>query len=161
MLLGLAYVQGIRLPAWIAGCLMIVGLGLFILSASSGYYVGALQEAPSPRPLHWGVPALLVVAGAVFAPEPRQHGRGLKFLVLLGDASYCIYLAHVMVITGMIRLPWGDHYYIMIAAMVFATLVVSIIAHLTIERRLTEMTKRLLLPRSSRAPAVAEAALAR
>jgi hypothetical protein len=61
----------------------------------------------------------------------------------------------------MIRLPWGDHYYIMIAAMVFATLVVSVIAHLTIERRLTEMTKRLLLPRSSRTPAVAEAALAR
>jgi exopolysaccharide production protein ExoZ len=46
------------------------------------------------RPLLWGLPAVMIVAGAV-AMEEGWPFRPPAFLVRLGDASYAIYLCHV------------------------------------------------------------------
>jgi len=69
-----------------------VALGLFTVAA----ILLALRDmTPDVRALYWGVPALLIVAGGLFLePYARAHpSRSLKFL---GDASYSIYLTHLM-----------------------------------------------------------------
>ncbi|MGN5376034.1 acyltransferase family protein [Sphingomonas hankookensis] len=47
-----------------------------------------------------GIPAALILGGAVFGLEPRgAHGRWLAVLVVGGDASYALYLSHPVTIS--------------------------------------------------------------
>jgi exopolysaccharide production protein ExoZ len=48
------------------------------------------------RALSFGIPALLLVHGAL-SYEHRFNSHGFNFLMLLGDASYSIYLTHMTV----------------------------------------------------------------
>ncbi len=50
------------------------------------------------RPLFWGLPALMIVAGAL-ALEPVRSLAPPRALIRLGDASYSVYLCHLPVIT--------------------------------------------------------------
>jgi exopolysaccharide production protein ExoZ len=50
------------------------------------------------RPLLWGLPAVMIVAGAL-AIEPVRALAPPRALVRLGDASYALYLCHLPVIT--------------------------------------------------------------
>src|SRR5262249_15965487 len=60
----------------------------------------------SPRGLSVGVPALLVVAGAVMIE--RLHGvPNIHSLHLLGNASYSLYLSHTIVLAAVGRLWRG------------------------------------------------------
>ena len=49
------------------------------------------------RPLVWGGPAVAIVGGALVL-EARWGGRVPQWLLLLGDASYSIYLTHAFVV---------------------------------------------------------------
>jgi exopolysaccharide production protein ExoZ len=71
--------------------------------------------APSlPRLIRWGVPGALLVAGSVFA-ESIFKNRSFAPLRLLGDASYSIYLWHILAIAALdglllkVKLPWPFH----------------------------------------------------
>lgn len=61
-----------------------------------------LEDRPLPDALRWGVPALLIVAAAALYPHPgggqSRPSRLPGFAVLLGDASYSLYLAHPFVL---------------------------------------------------------------
>lgn len=50
------------------------------------------------RPLHWGVPAALMVISFLLLEEANVRSRIMDGLSALGDWSYSIYLNHVMVI---------------------------------------------------------------
>jgi exopolysaccharide production protein ExoZ len=63
-----------------------IGLALFIVMGLTGF------RNEFYRPLLWGVPAFLIVTGAV-AAERAFAAPG--WLVRLGDASYAIYLCHL------------------------------------------------------------------
>jgi exopolysaccharide production protein ExoZ len=55
------------------------------------------------RGIAWGIPAALLVSGCVF----NERSRGttpLPLLLLLGDASYAIYLTHVIVLSALFQL---------------------------------------------------------
>ena len=83
--LGAAVTAQRRAPAPIAAAAVIAGLGLFIAVALTGPHCG--------RVLIWGIPAALLVSGCVFLE--RETGPWLAPLpLLLGDASYSIYLVH-------------------------------------------------------------------
>jgi exopolysaccharide production protein ExoZ len=89
--LGAAVTAQRRAPAPIAAAAVIAGCGLFIAAA--------LTAPPLDRVLVWGIPAALVVSGCVFLE--RETGPWLAPLpLLLGDASYSIYLVHMATVSA-------------------------------------------------------------
>ncbi|MDP2802327.1 MAG: acyltransferase [Phreatobacter sp.] len=84
---------GGRLPA--ASGLLLVGIGLLGFIAAAGF-AGAPEGWP--RILWWGLPALALVTGAVILDDSRRIGAH-AFPLLLGDASYAVYLSHGIAIS--------------------------------------------------------------
>ena len=80
--------RGWFLPAAVAACLVVAGFAFILVVPES---------SESLRVLTWGVPALGIVAGAVFLE--RHIGSALpRWLLALGDASYSIYLTHGFIV---------------------------------------------------------------
>lgn len=152
---------GWRLPERAATAVVVLGLIGFGLSLGFGYGEIDGEEALNQplvglaRVVIWGLPAVLVVLGAARMrrrdPEPGRIRRGLIFM---GDASYSIYLVHVLAIRALGRvfetgaaLP-GD-------AVVVLTVAVSLAAgagvHVWVERPLLRGLSRLGRPKQ-RAP---------
>jgi len=81
-----------KLPSRAIGWQMaFAGLALFAALSPLGLFENLF------RPFWWGVPAFLLVAGLVTA-EYRGGIPSIRPLILLGDASYSIYLAHVIIV---------------------------------------------------------------
>ncbi len=98
MLLGRLYLQGrLALPAWAA--VPAIAAGLVWMVALTPW------EAPETRLLVWGVPAVLTVAGCLSLEAGGAVGRN-GFLILLGNASYSIYLTHILTL-GVVRTVWN------------------------------------------------------
>lgn len=55
-----------------------------------------------PRPVAWGIPAFLIVSGAL-ALENRRTVAGNKFVQLLGASSYALYLLHPLILAACSR----------------------------------------------------------
>jgi len=128
---------------WAVG-LGLVGLGLTL---AFGYGridgVEALNDPATglARVLIWGLPSALVVLGAVRMERlDRAPGRLGRAAAFMGDASYSIYLTHVLVVralgrlfeSGMVVLP-GDA---VVALTVAASLAAGVTVHLWVERPL-------------------------
>ncbi|HEY8614646.1 acyltransferase [Phenylobacterium sp.] len=95
--LGRAWAEG-RLPGVRAGwALVIAGLLGFAAAGASGV------DVERARFLIWGVPALLLVAGAV-SIERRGAVPNWRPLQALGDASYSLYLVHGLAISATVRI---------------------------------------------------------
>jgi exopolysaccharide production protein ExoZ len=147
------------MPRAAAPAALMLGLVGFGLSLVFGY--GEIDgEAALNQPfvglervLIWGIPAGLAVLGAVrmerndTAPGPVRRG-----LIRLGDASYAVYLVHVLVIralgrvfeTGVVAAP-GDA---VVGLAVVLSLAAGLAVHLWVERPLL---KRLPAPAGRRA----------
>ena len=87
-------------PGWSG--LLLSAVGLVLLPRMSGFSPDDYQSLV--RVLCWGVPAAMIVFGLVIA----EHG-GLairsKLVLLLGAASYAIYLLHPVAVGQLIQLP--------------------------------------------------------
>jgi peptidoglycan/LPS O-acetylase OafA/YrhL len=87
------------------------------------------------RPLLWGAPAAMLVAGAV----AMEQGWRLKVptpFVRLGDASYAIYLCH-MPVTAVVAHTLGPHsaaFFVCVA--VLASTTAGVLFHLFVEKPL-------------------------
>jgi exopolysaccharide production protein ExoZ len=87
-----------------AFCLLLPGilLGLTFIVTGYGDFI-AVPSPPAPlRYLHalsWGSAAALIVAGCVFLEKTSTKASFIRhpLVVLLGDASYSIYLVHMLV----------------------------------------------------------------
>ena len=89
--LGRAFEQD-RLPRPRWGYISLAaGLLLFLVSARF--------EIESPRAVVWGIPAFLLVAGAVIIEKNRSVPL-VPALAMLGDASYSVYLTHTLTISA-------------------------------------------------------------
>ncbi len=82
----------------------VTGGGILIAAGAIGLCIGG-YHLESPRALIFGVPAALIVAGALSIEASRYVPKMQPFL-LLGDASYSIYLAHLFPI-ALLRFGWG------------------------------------------------------
>jgi peptidoglycan/LPS O-acetylase OafA/YrhL len=103
------------------------------------------------RPLTWGVPAAAIVLGTVALERYWGH-RLPKWLLLLGNASYSIYLIQEFVFpflhAGVKRLggarihtrPLETGIVMMIVSMI-VTAAVGVAVYLWVERRMTEFFK--------------------
>jgi peptidoglycan/LPS O-acetylase OafA/YrhL len=101
-----------------------------------------------PRLLLYGVPAAVIVAGAV-AVEPWAHGRLAAVLAIGGDASYAIYLTHPLAMQQL-GLVWrtlhGPRWPLaLVAAGAVSSLVGGLLTWWVIERPILRDLKRLSL----------------
>ncbi len=85
MFLAAAWKRGFRIPSTTAIWLLVAGICLLFL------------KLPLPRIFEYGVPSLMIVAACVFVKVPEY-----QWGVLLGDASYALYLSHIFVL-GVLR----------------------------------------------------------
>ncbi len=96
MLIGLLYREGLRLPRALGWALFAGGIALFLASAQTHALLGG-------RLIPWGIPAIAAVAGATLGAVAAS-GAIWRGLVLVGEASYALYLTHAVVVRGLVSL---------------------------------------------------------
>lgn len=140
--IGWMVIRGIRLPR--AVCLAL--LALAVLGFAASFYV---QDWPEW--LRWGLPSILLVAGAAF--YEADHGvRRVELLKRLGDATYSIYLSHIFAVGAFVTLwrraglPEYPHW-VMAAAATVVALAIGWVAYVAIERRTTGILGAMLATR--------------
>jgi len=124
------------------------GLALLVFAASWVAFVYAGGYA-LPRIVSHAIPAVLAVSGALML-EPAARARPSRFALLLGDASYSIYLAHPFAqriwLLGAIRtigLPAIPPTLYVLTAFL-AGIAGGVASYLLIERRLLHAGRRLI-----------------
>jgi len=127
MTIGVAYCEGARVAKSLGAVAIIFGF----LAIGFSQTLGLISDSDEPmRVLVWGVPAAFVVAGATLTQwvwRPLMNRPAM----LLGDASYALYLFHqplifIFALSGYGRSSWP----IVIATCIIA----SISIHFLIER---------------------------
>jgi peptidoglycan/LPS O-acetylase OafA/YrhL len=149
--LGLAYAEGLRLPAWPRWILIAVAVAL----------IGAVSAGPNPigwqRVLGWGLPAALLVIGACFGKPGSSHPWVALPLVAVGDASYALYLFHPfsvrlfreLCLRGFID-P-GSEPFLYLALALLVAVAAALAIHYFLERPFTRMLNTAFLPRRGNA----------
>lgn len=114
------------------GALGIAGLTLAPLHVFS-MYVAIDPHAAFTRALLWGAPAAALVYGCV-CMEKEFARKAFNFLVLLGDASYSIYVFHLTIMGALpLRLHW--------VLLALISILGGLVIHLSLERRIPELRK--------------------
>jgi len=92
ILIARLYTSSWRLPGLIAALLVAGG-------AIAWMSLGPSTEGFAYRGFIWGVPAALIVGGLVLSSRDRTREKGPVFagLIVVGDASYSLYLTHLFV----------------------------------------------------------------
>lgn len=127
MFAGWLVFKGLRAREPLAWALMGGGLLLFLL----------FPKADEVRATTWGLCALLVVLGAS-SIERRLPAA----LVLLGDASYSIYLSHVFTVPIVLRALAGTNSYFAIGSAVCFATTMGVVAYLFVEKPLLKLAHR-------------------
>lgn len=131
MLLGLGVQQVSKLPASLGALLVLVCMWPLLTWNLPGVDLG--------RGWMWGLPAAGVVLGAL-ALEARWGRRSPRWLLLLGDASYSIYLVHTLVLPaiglGVARIarPWPDEIPMALMVSVILSALAGVAVYRWIER---------------------------
>jgi peptidoglycan/LPS O-acetylase OafA/YrhL len=104
---------------------------------------------PQDRLLTFGIPAALIVAGAVFG-TPIPGTRVVRALVLLGDASYALYLTHPLMtrlcatsLRRLVGLEQGPQQTLYILVALAASVTLALVIHLAVERPIMTGLQRL------------------
>ena len=104
----LEFVAGMMLGhLWLHGKLRIPPLNAFVAIPVALAVIIVLTplKTPEDRFLIWGLPAILMVSASL-SLEPRGKFISHGFLKLMGDASYSIYLTHILTL-GVLRTAWS------------------------------------------------------
>jgi len=142
--IGYAYLKGFRLPAYF----IYIGGAFLALSLIALLYTDTLIDSIGMQHYKPVVGFLSVLLLAL--PKNAENLRMPKWSVLLGDASYTIYLSHsfgIGAVTQLVLLfgyeahlsPW-----LIFGAVFFVCIIGGIIAYLLIEKPLLSASKRLM-----------------
>jgi exopolysaccharide production protein ExoZ len=167
LVLGLAHLPGAPGP-WALLLEFAIGVGIFLLTertgalraipGAAGLALAALGLALLPampltpddsetiaRVMFWGLPAGAVVLGLV-AAERRGLAIRSRFVLLLGAASYAIYLVHPIAVGQLLQLPPATPplNWLYCAAAVVVTVGLSVAFHLWVEAPLLRRLRGLL-----------------
>ena len=118
----------LRPPDRLALPLVIIGF-VWIAVAPLDEYARIMGPGTFTRVTYWGIPAALVVYGAR-GLENRLIHMAFDVPVLIGDASYSIYLFHPFVVN------------VGVGASIACSLVLGLVAHRVVERPLNELRRR-------------------
>lgn len=138
-----------RIPVGWGGLIAAAGITTMALSVFALAWSEVGTPGPLLRALCFGVPALLLVAGAVLL-EVNDRLKVPEWMKALGDASYSLYLSHVFVIS-LVGRAWGQlslgngwiNHMVFVACAILAACVVGWCVHISIERPLLGLPNRL------------------
>ena len=160
--IALAWRHGVRLPraaALALGAAAIAGLALD-LARMRDVAVYGVDPSGLPRLLACGVPMAALFASVVLAqPTPRTEGRRLAPLLLLGDASYALYLFHPLVLVAARKAYLAAHlapalgFWPLVLAEIVVAALVAVAIHLWVETPVTRVLSARFADRRS-APSV-------
>jgi exopolysaccharide production protein ExoZ len=121
-----------------------LGWALVVLGLAGFAAVGlAGLDVDTARVLYWGLPALMLVTGAV-SVERHGHVPDLKPLQALGDASYSLYLIHGLAISAVFRalqMAGVGSAAVMFAVSLVAGVVAGLLAYQLVEKPLMRLFK--------------------
>ncbi|NBW48550.1 MAG: acyltransferase [Betaproteobacteria bacterium] len=120
---------------------------LFLLMAVVSWFALEALAIPS-RFLNAGVPAALVVVGCSYLPVFRS--RATRYLALLGDASYSIYLTHIFtlaalrIVVKIVEIPSISvtHCWLLMGCSLLACSIVGYLSYRFIEQPISRKFKR-------------------
>ena len=137
---------GGRILPQVGAALAAIGAALLALQGLTGL------RSDLWRPLLWGVPAAMIVAGAV-ALEPVRRWRPPAALLRLGDASYAVYLCHFITVAAAARVVGVAPAWSFVPVAITLSLAAGLIVHRWVERPLIAACRavpRRLAPRAPR-----------
>jgi peptidoglycan/LPS O-acetylase OafA/YrhL len=109
-----------------------------------------------PRYVVAGVPAFIIVLGAILIEKLYRLQAANKLVFLLGEASYILYLIHPYIIYGVLRLVVGrtsSFSPVTIGVLIFGLLAlcsaIAIMIHVWFEKPVMERLRRFLIPSSA------------
>jgi exopolysaccharide production protein ExoZ len=139
---GFAHQNGWRLSRWTACTVVAAGVWLIVLDFHQ-----------LPVFIFAGIPATLILCGTVLGPQPGDS-RFSRALAGIGDASYSLYLTHVLVlrcVNSLWRAEVADRLppiaFLIVA--ISASIIVSLIVYRLIESSMTLFLQRRLLGTST------------
>jgi len=104
-----------------------VAIGGWTIIQSSGVFVELW------RPFFWGVPATLLVAGALTV-EARGGIGEIGWFRRLGDASYAIYLFHLPAVAIVAHTVRSQNLWLFLPLSILSAIVMGLAAHMWVER---------------------------
>jgi peptidoglycan/LPS O-acetylase OafA/YrhL len=144
MFIGHAFLTGVRMPRMASMVLLGLALGWVAFDPAG---LMALKQTPNDvrRLIGWGVPAVVVLGSFILTPW-RMPTLVEKPAVLLGDASYSLYLTHPFVLVLVDRIwprLFGEQF---LAALVLSgvalAIIVAVAVHNMVERPIERVIKR-------------------
>jgi len=134
VLLGYAVENGLRLNTKGATILGVIGSAAMLLNPRGLYMYG------SERVLEWGIPAFLVVQATVMLEG--RFGRSIPpWILRIGDASYSLYLIHMLVVMTVGRILVKTRILapesVFVAIGVVAAVLVSLVLYRFVEKPIT------------------------
>ena len=132
-----------RIPPWAGAALALAGAVCLWFATS--------RLPTAPRTIIFGIPAALILLGMVVL-EPALDGRRFPPLKLLGDASYSIYLSHVLVLSILTSALAGWGAITPAGAAVFIAIATGcgLLSYRLLERPLLDLMRRWLRARQPR-----------
>lgn len=124
--------RDVRISTPIAAMLALTGAVLLVLT-------GLVDTSHIPRPIRWGVPSALLVAGAVFLERAGALSTH-SLLAKLGDSSYSLYLSHLFTINAVGKIwatAFGSMYELFVPVAITVSAVVGYAAYRLIENPVT------------------------
>ena len=155
-LAGLVFLSPVTLKSSVTTFLLATGAIALVAGIFLGY--GLISEYRAvwnksivmDRVLIWGLPAALLVTGNVFKEKEKPVTHTSRWLILLGDASYSIYLTHTIIL-GALYARWSrwDLLYrippdILIGISILLTVLFGCIFYKTIELPMLKLLNRKL-----------------
>ncbi len=143
------YLRGVRLRPFARIALVLAGLAL-------GGYAELHSFSFASRWLWAGVPSLLIAAGVVLGPEPRDFPLR-RWLVLGGGASYALYLSHLFSLKA-VGIVWqklgidSSLGFLLVAGAV--AIVAAVLVHLFVEKPMLRASHRLFVRQPVKSPVV-------
>jgi exopolysaccharide production protein ExoZ len=147
MFMGLAYLEGVRAPLWLRLPMIVLGT-----ACSYGLFL-RLVPVVLPRPIAYGIPAAMIMFGAVFGASwaaPPLLGR---IASLVGDASYALYLVHALPIRAVrefllrSNLHFATYPFLVTSMITASAILIAIVTHIYFERPITQGLRRRLSTR--------------
>jgi len=136
-----------RMNLALSACMGIASLGILL--------VVPLGEFPGARLVQWGIPAALLVQ-SVLAIEYRYGDSWPQWSLLLGDASYSLYLGHLLVFVLLTNLLEKSHIitrgvfrwqseFLTVVVLFFGSIFASLLTYRLLEKPINDKLRRLLL----------------
>ena len=146
VIIGSMVVHKVRLSVPIAAVLGAIGTAVICIPYRNLFGFRIVSDTSGLRVLLWGLPAALIVF-CVVALEDRFGTIWPKWMLLIGDASYSLYLIHILVVCFVIRaleyqrvlLPGivqAQDEIVTVLCCLVASIVAAIVLYKTVEQKL-------------------------